>query len=419
MSELHFALLIGAYFESDQLSLCREYLEELKDLADTYGFEVVYKAPCFLREINPATYIGSGKAEELVQKANELKADLIIIDEEISPNQGKNLERLFKRPVIDRTELILEVFAKRAQTKEAKIQIELAKAHYQLPRLKRLWTHLSRQTAGGKGYLKGAGERQIEIDRRLVRKKITQLEQELKEVSHHRKTQRKARERSQIPTFAIVGYTNVGKSTLLSALTKAEVLIEDKLFATLDTTARHFILPNGQKILLIDTVGFIRKIPHNLVAAFRSTLEESIHTDVILHLIDVHHPLAEEQAKATYEVLKELGIEKKEIITALNKVDLIENKGIISRFKLKYPRVIPISAKQKEGFNELMQAMMQSLVKLRQMVKLCIPQKEYGHFSSLLDEGKVLRQEYEGNDILIEMEIPSHLLYQVEKYQMA
>lgn len=416
ISSFKTAFLVGIYFHSYDLHLCEEHLDELAALSNTYGFEVVYKTPCLLRRIDAGTYLGKGKIEELIQKAEEFDPDVIIFDDEMSPNQSRNLERLFKLPVIDRTELILEVFASRAQTKEAKLQIELARTRYQLPRLKRLWTHLSRQTAGGKGFTKGEGERQIELDRRMVRRRITVLEKEIKEVKHYREIQRHDRLRSGIPTFAIVGYTNVGKSTLLNALTNAGVLTEDKLFATLDTTTRKFTLPNRQNILLIDTVGFIRKIPHTLVAAFKSTLEEAAHTDILLHLIDVNHPLAEEHAESTYQVLKELNIKNKPIITVLNKSDLVENKAIFSRFKLKYPRVVEISALEKIGFDKLLEAMMDELKNLRKVFMLRIPQSNYALISELMKEGHVINSDYEENDVLLEIEIPTHLEYKVEPY---
>jgi len=416
ISDLKTALVAGGYDRTADLPLCKEHLDELASLADTYGFEVVDKVPCSIRSIDAALFFGKGKVEELRLKGEEQGADVIIFDNEISPNQQRNLERIFKKPVIDRTELILEIFSQRAHTKEAMLQVELAKSHYQLPRLKRLWTHLSRQSAGGKGFLKGAGERQIEIDRRLVRKRISQLKKEIEEVSHQREVQRRARVRSGIPTFSIIGYTNVGKSTLLHALTEADVLIEDKLFATLDTTTRKFSLPNHQEILLIDTVGFIRKIPHTLVEAFKSTLEEAVHTDILLHLIDVNHPLAEEHAESTYVVLKELSAEKKPIITVLNKVDQLENKSIISRYKLKYPRVVAISALNGEGFDELLKMMMDGLRELRKIVHLRIPQKEYALVSELMEEGRVITQDYEENDVLIEVEIPNSLEHKVKKY---
>lgn len=416
ISDLETAFLIGCYTKSSDLMLCKEHIDELELLANTYGFEVVAKHPCLLRKIEASTYLGKGKLQELVIFATEYKADVVIFDDEISPNQQRNLEKLFKRPVIDRTELILEIFSQRAQTREAKLQVELAKSRYQLPRLKRLWTHLSRQVASGKGFLKGAGERQIELDRRMVRDRISQLKKEIKEVYHQREVQRHARVRSGIPTFAIIGYTNVGKSTLLRALTQAKVLVEDKLFATLDTTTRKFLLPNHQEILLIDTVGFIRKTPHTLIAAFKSTLEEAMYTDILLHLVDVNHPLAEEHAQSTYEVLQELRVENKPMITVLNKVDLVENKGIIGRLKLKYPRVVGISALEYVGFDQLMQMMMDTIKGLRKVVKLRIPQKDYAIVSQLMNKGRLLHKEFEENDILIEVEIPLHMEHRVEPF---
>ncbi len=416
IKDLKTVLLVGAYFQTRDLEICREHLDELEDLASTYGFETVGKISCPLKKIDAKAYLGSGKIKELVELAKELSADVIIFDDEISPNQQKNLETAFKKPFIDRTELIIEVFAKRAETNEAKIQIELAKSRYQFPRLKRLWTHLSRQRTGGKGYLKGEGEKQIEIDRRLLRKKISGLQNEIKEVHKHRMMQRKARLRSGIPTFAIIGYTNVGKSTLLNALTSADVLVEDKLFATLDTTARKFSLPNHQKILLIDTVGFVRKLPHTLVEAFKSTLEEALYTDILIHLVDVNHKMAVEHAEATYDVLRELKAEKRPIITVLNKIDLVENEAIVSQFRIKYPKTVAISAETHEGFDQLLELMQAEVQKLRMITHLRIPQEHYALVTELMQDGKVLETEYEGNDILLKVEIPTHLEYKVAQF---
>lgn len=416
ISDLKTAFLIGCYSSTADLDLCKEHLDELESLSSTYGFKSIAKTPCLLKKIVASTYLGKGKIEELAKMAAELKADVVIFDEEISPNQQRNLEKIFQCPVIDRTELILEIFSKRAQTHEAKLQVELAKSRYQLPRLKRLWTHLSRQSVGGKGYLKGAGERQIELDRRMVRDRIAHLKKEIENVRHQREVQRHSRIRSRIPTFAIVGYTNVGKSTLLRALTEAEVLVEDKLFATLDTTTRKFTLPNNQEVLLIDTVGFIRKIPHTLVAAFRSTLEEVMYTDILLHLIDVNHALAEEHAESTYQVLKELRSQDKPMITVLNKTDLLSNQRSLSRFKLSYPRVIELSAQNRTGFDQLMSAMIETIQNLRKIVKLRIPQANYALVSRLMDEGRLIHREFEGNDILMEIEIPTYLQEKLENF---
>lgn len=390
--------------------MCEDSLDELASLCETFGITATSKVPCPIKKLDAGTYLGKGKLDELTA----MEGDVIIFDDEILPQQQRNLEELFKRPVIDRTELILEVFAQRAQTKEARLQIELAKVKYQFPRLKRLWTHLSRQSGsggsgGGGAYLKGEGEKQIEIDRRLLKKKVDQLEKEIEEVRLHRDTQRRARRRSGIPTFAIIGYTNAGKSTLLNALTKAGVLVENKLFATLDTTTRKFVLPNRQEILLIDTVGFIRKIPHTLVAAFKSTLEEAMYTDILLHLIDISHPMAEAHIEATYEVLKELGITNQPVITVLNKIDQCSNPGLLHKMRIKYPKTVAISATNGTGFDQLLEVMTQEISSLRKIVVLRIPQSHYDLVSQLMREGRVISSEYEDNDVLMHVEIPRHL----------
>lgn len=415
------AFLIGTYLNTKDKTQCEEQLEELESLGKTYGLETTAKLACHIRAIESATYIGTGKVEEIRQMIVEQGCDAVVFDEEISPQQQRNLEKIFERVVIDRTELILGVFGQRAQTREAKIQIELATFRYQLPRLRRMWTHLSRQRTGGAGgsgggFLKGEGEKQIEIDRRIVRRQIDRLQEELKEIRKQRQTQRRWRERSGIPTFAIVGYTNVGKSTLLNALTDAQVLTEDKLFATLDPTTRKFILPNRQEVLLTDTVGFIRKIPHPLVAAFKSTLEEAMYADILIHLIDVSSPTAEKQAEATFDVLKELGAEKHPMITVLNKIDRCENRMIAQRMRIKYGKTVEISALQKEGFESLTEAMIQAISLLRKCVKLRVPQSHYALVSELMREGKVLACEYEENDILLEVEIPRELEHKVTAF---
>ena len=414
------ALLVGAYLATKDKEACDDNLTELQRLCETYGLEAVARVSCPIKKIDAGSFLGSGKLDELLSQANELNADIIVFDEEITPNQQRNLEQFFKRPVIDRTELIIEVFAQRAQTREARLQIELAKVKYQLPRLKRMWTHLSRQagsggSGGGGGYLRGAGELQIELDRRMLRKRMTQLQKEIEEVEKQRETQRRQRIRTGIPTFAIVGYTNAGKSTLLNALTNASVLVEDKLFATLDTTTRKFILPNRQEILLIDTVGFIRKIPHTLVAAFKSTLEEAVHTDILLHLVDVSNPMAELQAEATNHVLKELNANNP-MITVLNKVDACTTPGILHKFRIKYPKTVPISALTKEGFDRLMELMIEEIAALRKTVRLRVPQSHYALVSELMREGKVLQCDYEENDILIHVEVPSRLEPKVKPF---
>jgi len=416
----HFALLVGTYKSGKEKQSCEEHLDELERLGETYGLLEMEKMPTPLREISASTYLGKGKIQELSELCKEKKIDLVVFDDDISPQQQRNLEKIFEKPVIDRTELILGVFEQRAKTKEAKIQIDLARFHYQLPRLKRMWTHLSRQRVGGKsgGYLKGAGERQIEIDRQLLKDKISKLEKELKQVRKQRHVQRTARLRSNIPTFAIVGYTNAGKSTLLKALTQADVLVEDKLFATLDTTTRKFTLPNKQEILLIDTVGFIRKIPHTLVAAFKSTLEETLFTDILLHLIDVSSEAAEEQAEASMQVLKELKAEDKPTITVLNKIDAVSDRKVANKLKLQYGKAVFVSALKKEGFDDLLNIMMKEISRLRKLVHLKVPQAHYDIVARLMKEAKVISCDYEENDVLIEAEIPQNLEKLVKPFML-
>lgn len=414
------ALLVSVYKNgAAQRPICEEHLEELALLVETYGVEVVHKVPCAIRRYDAAIFVTEGKLNELIAAAKEHKVNLVIFDDEIAPSQQRNLEKAFGLPVIDRTEVILGVFAQRAQTKEARLQVELAQVKYQAPRLKRLWTHLSRQagtgsSGSGGAYLKGEGEKQIEIDRRILKRKIDQLQKEIEEVKSHRDTQRSSRQRSEIPVFSIIGYTNAGKSTLLNALTDAGVFVENKLFATLDTTTRKFMMPNNHEILLVDTVGFIRKLPHLLVAAFKSTLEEAVHSDILLHLVDVSHPMAEEQAETTFEVLKELKAENTPVITVLNKIDLCADTAMINKLKIKYPHTVQISALERKGFDDLLTMMIDELSKQRKAVVMRIPQSEYAVVSEIMRVGNVIKQDYEDNDVILQVELPAAL---AEKYK--
>ncbi|MDF2577469.1 MAG: hflX [Chlamydiales bacterium] len=413
------ALLVNTYQNHKDKQESQDFLDELERLVETYGLQIVGKVACHIREYSSSTLLSKGKLEETISLAKELQADVVIFDDEVIPSQQRNLEKAFGIPVIDRTEVILAVFAQRAQTKEARLQIELAQVQYQFPRLKRLWTHLSRQSSGGSGggFVKGEGEKQMEIDRRLLKKQVDSLRQELAIVRKNRSIQRSARNKTGIPIFAIVGYTNAGKSTLMQALTKADVLVEDKLFATLDTTTRKFSLPNNQDILLIDTVGFIRKLPHTLVEAFKSTLEESAYADILLHLIDASHPHAEKQAEATFEVLKQLKADKKPIITVLNKVDKVLDRGIIDRLRFRYPHTVQISATTEQGFEELMNLMIEMIKARRIDMRLCIPQKDYNKVSDILHQGQILQTEYEDNNIFLHVDIPIALANQLAHYQ--
>lgn len=415
------ALLVSVYKIPTQKGICEEHLLELELLVETYGIDIAAKTLCFVRKYEASTYVTSGKLEELVNQATALQVDLVIFDDEISPGQQRNLEEAFKRPVIDRTEVILGVFAQRAQTKEAQLQIQLAQTKYQAPRLKRLWTHLSRQagTSGGSGsggYTKGEGEKQIEIDRRILKREVGQLESELEEVRAIRQTQRSQRQKSDVPVVAIIGYTNAGKSTLLNALTDSDVFVEDKLFATLDTTTRKFLLGNNQEILLIDTVGFIRKLPHLLVAAFKSTLEEALYADILIHLVDASHHMAEEQAMATQEVLKELKADKKPTIMVLNKIDQCEDRSMLTRLKIHYPKTIEISALKKIGFEKLQERLIDELNQRRRKLHLRIPQSDYAVVSEVIRYGNIHEQEYEDNDVLLDVDLPIPLANKLTHY---
>ncbi|CDR34957.1 GTPase HflX [Criblamydia sequanensis] len=418
------ALLVSSYQDYKEKELCLEHLKELHLLCETFGLYPLDQMACHLRNISSATFLSKGKLEEIKEKAHALQADVIVFDDEITPGQQRNLEKLLEKPVIDRTEIIIGVFADRAETKEARLQVELAELKYQAPRLKRMWTHLSRQAGtagggkgGGGGYLKGEGEKQIEIDRRILKRKIAQLENEIAEVRKTRNVQRAQREKTGIPVFAIIGYTNAGKSTLLNALTGASVFVEDKLFATLDTTTRKFTLDNNQEILLIDTVGFIRKLPHHLVAAFKSTLEEALRADILIHLIDSNHKMSLEHAEVATDVLKELGAKDKPIITVLNKIDLASESGQISKLRLQYPKTVRISALKQIGFEELKEAIKQEIKSLRQKMRLRIPQNQYHLVSEVIREGTVLSQEYDENDILMEVNLPHRLAGKLKQYE--
>lgn len=419
------ACVVGSYKNPQEKLSTLEHLQELQLLAETQHIPVVQQYCFSIRMIKAATFLTEGKLEELQAGIQEQEINLVIFDDEISPSQQRNLEQLFKVPVIDRTEVILGVFAMRAKTREAKLQVRLAEVKYIMPRLKRMWTHLSRQAGGGGGlggggYLKGEGEKQIEIDKRILKKQIEALQEDIKQIKRYRETQRALRAKTAIAVIAIVGYTNAGKSTLMNLLTNADVYTEDKLFATLDTTTRKYTLKNNQEVLFIDTVGFIRKLPHLLVAAFRSTLEEAVHADLILHVIDAKHPNAAEQAETTLAVLKELDAHDTPIITVLNKVDAVETleeQEHLHKLRFHYARACLLSAKQGDGLDLLEQEIITQLENRRARLQLRIPQKEYHVLAAALREGKVFSQEYDENDVLVDVEVPRAMLFYFEQYK--
>ncbi len=349
------ALLVGACMPHETHQEAESLLDELEELAATLEVPVVGRLLVSIREPHARYFVGSGKAEEIAARATELEADVIIFDNELTPGQQRNWEDLTKILVIDRQEVIIDIFARRALTKEARLQVDLARMEYALPRLKHAWAHFGQQAGGIGG--KGEGESQIELDRRMVRAQIDRLRKELELVRTRRATQRKDRRKVPVPNAAIVGYTNAGKSSLLKRLTGAQVLVEDKLFATLDTTTRRIVLPNNQPLLLTDTVGFIRKLPHRLVEAFHATLEESVLADFLIHLLDASNPQAAILHRTTNAVLAEMGADEKRTLTVFNKIDLITDKSLLHALRIKFPDAIFISTRTGDGLSDLLNAL--------------------------------------------------------------
>ncbi|MEJ5246032.1 MAG: GTPase HflX [Bacteroidota bacterium] len=362
-----------------------EDLEELVFLAETAGAEIVHKIYQELPKISSATVLGKGKLEEVKQIVKEENISLIIFDDNLSPAQVSNLEKELNIKVTDRSGIILDIFATRARTNEAKTQVELAQLQYILPRLTRMWTHLSKQY-GGIG-TRGPGETQIETDRRIIRLRIQNLKEKLKEIELQKKEQRK--KRSEMPKFALVGYTNVGKSTLINTITNAGVYVEDKLFATLDTTVRQFSLPSGQKALISDTVGFIKKLPHNLVASFKSTLMEAMEADVLLHVIDVSHKLFREQIQTVNKTLEELKINEKPTIMVFNKVDMLDDITIHRALKQEFADSIFISAKRGINIESLLELMQEKYNRFHNIFEVNLPYEKSELVSHLYDNYEV------------------------------
>ena len=383
----------------------RRSLEELEELAATAGAETAGYVIQSREQTHPATYVGKGKIEEIRDLLWELEATGIICDDELSPVQMKNLQDELNTKVMDRTLLILDIFAGRASTSEGKIQVELAQLKYRAVRLVGLRNSLSR-LGGGIG-TRGPGESKLEIDRRRIHDRISQLKSELAEVQRHRELSRQQRERSHILRAAIVGYTNAGKSTLLNRLTDAGILAEDKLFATLDPTTRNYRLPDGQEILLTDTVGFIRKLPHNLVEAFKSTLEEAKYCDIILHVVDCSNPQMDVQMHVVYDTLRELGVEDKEYITLFNKVDKVEGNPVFRDFQSDYQ--LKISAKTGQGLSELSELLGTILRSRKVYLEQLYPYSEAGMIQRIRKYGELLSEEYREDGIAVRAYVPAEL----------
>jgi GTP-binding protein HflX len=385
--------LVGVELKSGSTHQLRESLDELAELAQTAGGEVIGEGVQKVEGANAATYIGKGKAEEFAKFCAEHNVDTVIFDDELTPAQTRNLEKIFEVKILDRTALILDIFSQRARTREGKLQIELAQLQHLLPRLTRFWGHLSRQK-GGIGMRGGEGESQLEADRRKVNERIDRITRDLAAVQQQRETQRAGRLRNQWPLASIVGYTNAGKSTLLNRLTGAAVLAKDILFATLDPTTRRLRLPTNQNILLTDTVGFIRKLPHGLVESFKATLEEVVQADLLLHVVDVSHPQADEQIAAVNSVLHELGAGDKPTLMVFNKVDQLNGGNTLTRLHELYPNSVAISARTGQGVDELLAEISTQIRPERELVDLKIPHEEAALIARLHKVGQVLERKY-------------------------
>ena len=401
-------------------------LEELRALADTAGLEIVGEMTQKLDHVEPSTFIGKGKVDELKAWHSELDFEVVLFDDELSPRHQRNLEKELGEDVrvLDRTALILDIFAQHAHTREGALQVELAQYEYRLPRLTRQWTHLVRQAGGGAGRsgtagvgLRGPGETQLEVDRRQIRSRITFLKTELEGVRQHRQQHRAQRRRAQVPVVSIVGYTNAGKSSLLNALVDAAgakqtapVLAEDKLFATLDPTTRRVRLPSGKNALFTDTVGFIQKLPTELVAAFRATLEEITEADLLLHVVDITHPNAIEQAKAVERTLADLEVTDIPIVVGLNKIDRLENDQLDEVLAADFPHSVPISALTQLNLDRLLARIEHELYESLTPVQVRLPYRRSDLAALFHDNGRVDAEEYGENTIALHGRLPARYL---------
>ena len=421
MSDLHVsaprptrALLVGAYVEASEREDATSLLAELEELVNTLGVPVGQRLLVHHREMHARLLVGSGKAEEIIEEAKAAGLNLIVFDNELTPSQQRNWEKLAGFPVIDRQEVILDIFARRAQTREARLQIELARAEYSLPRLTRAWGHLVRQGGGIGG--RGEGESQLEQDKRRLRNQIDRLKRELAEVRSARATQRKDRQRTPVPNAAIVGYTNAGKSSLLRRLTGADVLVEDKLFATLDTTTRRIDLRNKQPLLLTDTVGFVRRLPHRLVEAFNATLEESVVADFLVHVVDASQPRALDFYNTTEKVLNELGATDKPKVIVFNKMDRVSSPETLAALRRQFPEAVFISVHTGEGMETLLDRLGEWAAKANITRELRLPMNAGALLARLHRESQVHEIEYLDDEVRIVATLPPRLWPAVEEF---
>lgn len=420
------ALLVRLYFDPREETESEALLEELGELVSTLGINIVDKVLARSRAMHRKFLCGTGKAAEIAELAKAHECDCLVIDNGLAPSQQREWERLTNMSVIDREEVILDIFNKRALTKEARLQVELARMQYALPRMARMWGHLDREgggsggsQAGGGGASRGMGEKQIEVDRRMAHVRIDRANRELEEVRKQRATQRKEREKTEVAQGAIVGYTNSGKSTLLNKLSGADVLAKDMLFATLDTTTRKIELPDGQPLLITDTVGFVRNLPHRLIEAFKATLEEAVLADFLIHVLDATAPEIQRFHDTTLSVLSELGAVDKRTITVLNKIDRVEDPLRLAELEQLYPDALRISALNGLGMEELLLACSEVLADRVRRRRYCIPQRRADIVGLLHQNAKVLSTEYEDNDILVTAVVPAAIAGRLEEFAVS
>ncbi len=411
------ALLIGLEQNGVSKWDLRDSLEELRELASSAGAEVVDTVTQKLPKPTAPFYIGKGKAEAIKECVQARQVTSVIFNDELSPAQGRNLENLLSRKVLDRTQLILDIFAQRARSREGRLQIELAQLQYLLPRLTRMWNHLSRQT-GGIG-TRGPGETQLEVDRRRVQERIARLQRDLEGVRKVRQVQRQGRRRHQWPLAAVVGYTNAGKSTLLNLITGSDVLAADKLFATLDPTTRSFTLPNKQRVLLTDTVGFLRRLPHTLIESFKATLEEVRDADILIHVADLSHPRVDEQMAAVDSVIKELDAFGKQTLVVFNKIDLLDDPALATTYCQRFPGSVAISAKNGQGMDQFVARLQAALSAWRLRSQFRLPLSESSLIAEIHRVGHVLELRYERESAIITAHVPPHLERRLSRFTVS